>query len=132
MRQASTLTHSATAIRSSAAAEARPGWPTTLRPADGAVAAAKDISVGGGEGGGEGGGGGDGGGRDGVPGSRGGGGSGDGLGGGYGGGSWGGGWLGLGGLGGAGGAGGGLGEGVTRKAEKVACAPAGAANTHAW
>ena len=99
MRQASTLTHSATAIRSSAAAEARPGWPTTLRPADGAVAAAKDISVGGGEGGGGGGGGGDGGGRDGVPGSRGGGGSGDGLGGGYGGGSWGGGGLGLGGLG---------------------------------
>ena len=132
MRQASTLTQSAAAMRSSAAAEARPGWPTTLRPADGAVAAAKDISVGGGEGGGEGDGGGDGGGRDGVPGSRGGGGSGDGLGGGYGGGSWGGGWLGLGGLGGAGGAGGGLGEGVTRKAEKVACAPAGAANTHAW
>ena len=132
MRHASTLTQSAAAMRSSAAAEARPGWPTTLRPADGAVAAAKDISVGGGEGGGEGDGGGDGGGRDGVPGSRGGGGSGDGLGGGYGGGSWGGGWLGLGGLGGAGGAGGGLGEGVTRKAEKVACAPAGAANTHAW
>ena len=61
MRQASTLTQSAAAMRSSAAAEARPGWPTTLRPADGAVAAAKDISVGGGEGGGEGGGGGDGG-----------------------------------------------------------------------